>query len=190
MAEKDDKIWKKFLRNQWKLIAFMIVVCIVAAIGAVYVFLWFVEDAQLTGLVPTTLASWSMGFLITFFVNLLIWEVLFIVIPLIIVAILVWQLWWNKIPDKERKEYKHAHLPFGKRSKRTDSSGGISFLVFVFFALKVWMDGNWGVPFATWKLDYLVYSYLWAIIVVVGIFGIPILIGGTWWLYYQLTKKA
>jgi hypothetical protein len=188
MAEKSDKTWKKFLSNHWKMVAFIIVACIIAAVGAVYVFLWLVEEAQVTGLVPTTLGSWSMGFIITFLLHLLFWEILFIGIPMIIVAILVWQLWWNKIPEKEKKEYKKAHLPFGERSKKTDSSGGISFLFFVFFAIKVWLDGNWGKPFGTWDLDYLVYTYLWGIIVVLIIFGIPILLGGTWWLRHQMKK--
>jgi hypothetical protein len=186
-SENGDKIWKKFLRNHWRLCVLFIVVAALAIIGAIYVFLWFVGDAQLTGLVPASLGSWSMGYLVTFLLNLLFWEVIFVGIPVIIAIVLIYSLGWKKIPDEERKEYRRAHL-FGKHNRRSEGGEGISFLIFIVFIIKVYLDGNWGVPFATWKFDYLVYSWLWALIWVLVIFGIPILIGGTWWLRHEMKK--
>jgi len=122
-----------------------------------------------------------------FRLHLIFWEFIFIGIPVIIAAVAVWQLWWKKLPDKERKEYRRGHL-FGKRSRRSDGGGGISLLVNIGFIIKVYIDGNWDVPFARWTFDYLVYSYLWVIIVILIIFGIPIAIGGTWWLRREMSK--
>jgi hypothetical protein len=186
-SEIDEKIWKKFLRKHWKMLIVFIVGAILAAIGAIYVFLWLVGEAQLTGLVPATLGLWSMGHSITFLLHLFFWEFIYIGIPVIIAAAATYLLWWKKLPDKERKEYRRGHL-FGKRSRRSDTSGGISFLVFIVFCIKVYLDGNWGVPFATWEFDYLVYSCLWAFIWVLIIFGIPILIGGSWWIRHEMKK--
>ena len=58
-SENSEKIWKKFLRRHWKMLVFFVVAAALAIIGAIYVFLWFVGEAQVTGLVPTTLNLWS-----------------------------------------------------------------------------------------------------------------------------------
>ena len=187
MEENDNNIWKKFLRKHWKMLVLFVVGAILASIGAILVYLWFVGDAQLTGLVPATLGLWSMGHLVTFLLHLIFWEVLFIGIPVILAAVVVIFLWWKKLPYEERKEYRRGHL-FGKRSRKTDGGGGISFLVFIAFCIKVFIDGNWNVPFATWTFDYLVYSYLWVLLWVLIIFGIPMAIGGIWWIRHEMKK--
>ena len=181
MSEESDKIWKKFLSRHWSMFVLFIVGVVLAGIGAVLVFLWFVGEAQLTNLVPTTLNLWTMGYVITFLLHLLFWEILFIGIPVILAVIAIYILWWKRLPDKERQEYKSKHL-FGKRSNRSDGGSAISFLINIFFIIKVYLDGNWDVAFADWTFDYLIYSYLWALIWVLIIFGIPIVLGIIWWI--------
>jgi drug/metabolite transporter superfamily protein YnfA len=187
-SEPDEKIWKKFLRTHWKMLVLFVVAAILAIAGAILVFLWFVGDAQVTSLVPATVGLWTIGYLVTFLLHLIFWEVLFIGIPVIITVAAIYFLWWKKIPDEERKEYRRRHL-FGKSSRRTDGGGAISLLVNIVFIIKVYLDGNWNVPFATWTFDYLVYSYLWALLWILIIFGIPILLGGTWWIRHEMKKK-
>ena len=187
-SEPDEKIWKKFLRKHWKMLVLFVGAAILAIAGAILVFLWFVGDAQVTSLVPATVGLWTIGYLVTFLLHLIFWEVLFIGIPVIITVAALYFLWWKKIPDEERKEYRRRHL-FGKSSRRTDGGGAISLLVNIVFIIKVYLDGNWNVPFATWTFDYLVYSYLWALLWILIIFGIPILLGGTWWIGREMKKK-
>jgi hypothetical protein len=188
-SEQNEKIWKKFIKKQWKMLALCITVAIVAVISAILVFLWFVGDAQATSLVPVTLNLWTMGYLVTFLLYLIFWEVLFIGIPVIIIVVAIYFLWWKRILGEERNEYRRGHL-FGKRSKSRDGGGAITFLVNIGFIIKVYLDGNWNVPFATWTFDYLVYSYLWVIIWMVIIFGIPIVIGGSLWLRHEMKKTT
>ena len=171
------------------MLVLFIIAAIIAAISAVLVFLWFVGDAQATGLVPGTLHLWTMGYLVTFLLHLLFWEVIFIGIPVLVAIAAIYFLWWKKLPAEERKEYRHGHL-FGKRSRGRDGGGAITFLVNIGFIIKVYLDGNWNVPFATWKFDYLVYSYLWVIIWMVIIFGIPLVIGLVWWLHRNMEKTT
>ena len=187
--ENCEKIWNKFLRKHWKMLIIFVIGAILAFIGVILVYLWFVGDAQATGMVPETLGLWSMGYFVTFLLNLIAREVLFIGVPVIIAAALTYFIWWKKLPSEERKEYRDRHL-FGKRSHKTDGGEGISFLVSIVFCIKVYLDGNWDVPFATWKFDYLVYSCLWAFIWVLIIFGIPIAIGGIWWLHREMKKES
>jgi len=178
------QIWKKFLRKHWNMLVLFVVGAILASTGAVLVFLWFLGDAQLTGLVPTTLDLWTMEYFVTFLLHVIFWEVLFIGVPVILAAVAGW-LWWKKLPDEEKKEY---HF-FGTRSRATSGGGAIELLVFIAFCIKVFTDGNWNVAFATWTFDYLVYSYLSASFWVLIIFGIPIVLGVIWWIRHEMKKK-
>jgi hypothetical protein len=183
--EKGSKSWKVFLRKHLNMLAVFLVGAILASIGAILVYLWVVGEAQLTGLVPTTLGQWTMGYLVTFILHLLFWEVLLVGIPVIIAAIAGW-LWWRRLPSEEKKEY---HF-FGTRSRATSGGGGsISPLIFIAFCIKVFTDGNWNVAFEDWTFDYLVYSCLTALVWVLIVFGIPMVVGALWWIRREMKKE-
>jgi hypothetical protein len=183
-SENGSEGWKKFLRKHLNMVALFVVAVILASVGAIYVYLWFVGDAQSTGLVPATLGLWTMGDLVTFILYAIFWELVFIGVPAIIGAVAGWQ-WWKRLPSDEKKEY---HF-FGKRSRTTSGGGGISALFFIAFCIKVFIDGNWNVAFATWTLDYVVYSMLTILVWGLVIFGIPIAIGVIWWIRHEMEKK-
>jgi len=176
----DPGIWKKFLGRHWRMAVIAVIGIILAMAGAVLVYLWFVGEAQSSGLVPETLDLWTMGYLITFILNLIFWELLLIGIP-VVIAVLTAYVVWKKLPAEEREEYRRRKL-FKSKSKSRDFGNGFSFLINIGFIVKVYLDGNWDSPFATWSFDYLVYSYLVVLMVIVAIFGIPAVIGATWWL--------
>ena len=188
MAETGEKIWKKFLRRHWNMFMLFVAAATIAIIAAIFVFVWFVDHAQATGLVPSALRSWSMRYVVDFLLHLIFWELVLIGIPVIIFIAAVYHLWWKKLPKAERKEYKEKKL-FGKRTRKTDGGEAISFLVTIFFVIKIWLDGNWNTPFASWDLDYLVYSWLTALMWVMIIIGIPILIGVIWWLNKEMKRS-
>lgn len=188
MKDNEEKIWMKFMRKRWKAFAMCVATVIAAIIGIILVFLWFVGHAQSTGLVPALLGSWSMGYFITFLLHLIFWELVLVGIPVIVVIAAIYHLWWKKLPSDERKEYKRKKL-FGKRTRKTDAGEGFSFLIFIVFVIKIWLDGNWNMSFENWTFDYLVYSWLTALVWILIIIGIPILIGALWWLNKEMKKK-
>jgi hypothetical protein len=178
------EIWRKFLRMHWKMLALVAVGVILLLIDAILVFVWFVGNAQSTGLVPTTLDLWTMGNVVTFLIELILWEALFVGAPAIIAGIAGWQ-WWKKLPSEEKSEY---HL-FGKGSRATSGGGGgISLLIFIVFCIKVYTDGNWNVAIATWTFNYLAYTWLTALIWVLIILGIPASLALLWWLNREMKK--
>ena len=189
-SEKGSEIWKIFLRRHWKLIVSFIVGAVLVSICAVIVYLWFVGYAQSSGLVPATLDLWTMGYIVTYILHVIFWEILFIGIPVIIAAVLIYFLWWKRLPAEEKEEYRRGRFFFGTRSRATSGGGGgISGLILIAFCILVFTDGNWDVAFAAWTLDYVVYTCLWALIWVLIIFGIPIAIGVTWWIRHEMKKK-
>jgi hypothetical protein len=183
-SENGSEGWKKFLRKHWNMAALFAAAAVLASVGAIYVFLWFVSNAQSTRMVPMALGQWTMGNLVTFILYAIFWELLLIGVPVALAAVAGW-LWWRTLPSEEKNEY---HF-FGKRSRTTSGGGGISLLFFVAFCIKVFVDGNWNVAFATWTLDYVVYSMLWILIWILIIFGIPVAIGVIWWIRHEMKKK-
>jgi hypothetical protein len=183
-SENGNKGWKAFLRKHWKIAALFVVGAVLALVASVLVFLWFVGDAQSTGMVPMTLRFWTMSNLVTFILHLIFWELVLIGIPVGIAAVGGWQ-WWKRLPDEEKKEY---HF-FSSRSRTTGGSGGISILFFIAFCIKVFIDGNWNVAISSWSLDYVVESMISILIWVAIIFGIPAAIGVILWINYSMKKK-
>jgi hypothetical protein len=179
-----SSVGQKFVRKHWKLVAVAIAAGILAVIGAVYVFLWFVANAQSTGLVPAALGLWSMGNMLSFVLHAVFWELILIGVPVAIGAILGWQ-WWKRLPDEEKKMY---HF-FGKRSRSRGAGGAVSPLLFIAFALKVYVDGNWNVAVSSWTLDYVVGSMVTILVWIAVILVVPAAIGLIWWLSHGMNKK-
>jgi hypothetical protein len=174
---------KKFLSRHWSMIAVFVAAGILAFIGAVYIFVWFAGNAQSTGLVPSTLDFWSMGNLVSFILYAIFWELLLIGIPVAVGAILCWQ-WWKRLPDEEKREY---HF-FGKGSRSSRAGGAVSPLLFIAFAIKVYVDGNWNAAISSYTLNYVVGSMITILVWIVAIFAIPAVIGVIWWIRHEMKK--
>jgi hypothetical protein len=182
--ENDSNEWKKFLKKRWNMLLCWIIAAVFALVGGILVFLWFVGDAQSINMVPVTLGQWTMGHVVTFILHLIFWELVIIGIPVAIAAIAGW-LWWKKIPEEERKGYRF----FDKPSRSQNGGGGISFLFFIAFCIKVYVDGNWNLAFASWTLDYVVDSMITILVWSAIIFGIPAIVIGLIWLGRQMKKE-
>lgn len=178
----DGSEWKGFIRKHRNMVAIFAAAGLLVAIGAVYVFVWFVSDAQSSGLVPSLLGSWSIGNLVAFIVNLIFWELLIIGIPVVVAVVFVWR-WWMRLPGEERGgRYFHG------RARTSRGSGGFSLLFFIAFCIKVYADGNWNAPIASFTLNYIVSSMLLILALVAIIFGVPAAVFGVWWVRREMKK--
>ena len=165
---------KKFLTRHWEMTLLMIVVIAGAAILAIFVFLGIVADAQATGLVPVALGQWTVGYFIIFILNVILWELVFVGSWVIPIVLIIYYLWYKKLPYKERKEYEGKH-----RRKSSEKCSGISFFVGVIWLIIVWIDGKWNLAFQEWTFNDWVYSWLAAwlwVLLVVGILGLMFII--------------
>ena len=174
--------WKGFMRKHWTMVAVFVAAGILAFVGAVYVFWWFAGNAQSTGLVPRTLNLWTMANLVNFILNTIFWELLLIGIPVIVAGFLGWRLWWKRIPVDERRRYRL----FRKRSRTSRGGGGGGLLFFIAFCIKVYADGNWNLPIATFTLNYVVDSIIFILALTVVIIGVPAAIAGVWWIRREM----
>jgi hypothetical protein len=179
---KTESDWALFVKKHKAAFAIFVTAAILAVAGAIYVFVWFVGNAQAIELVPADLGLWSMGHIVTFLLHAIFWELVLIGIPVAVGAVIAWQ-WWKHLPDKN--EYNLS----GKPNKSNGAGGAFGPLLFIAFAIKVFIDGNWGVPIASWTVDYVVGSMVTIVLWIAAIFAIPAIIGVVWWIHHETTKK-
>ncbi len=188
--EHPEEKWKKFLKKHWQISLLIAAGIVCAVIGAIYVFLWRTTGSEAILKYPQTLDMWTMGYIITLILDVILYEFLIIGLPVIAGAILIYFLWWNKLPAEQKQEYAKPPKQPGsqKRVSRGRGSGIFSFLIMITWLIIIAVDGNWNTPFELWNYTYLIYSALSACLWDLLIFGIPVAIFLIWWLTCELKK--
>ncbi|MFW9913566.1 MAG: hypothetical protein ACFFEU_13900, partial [Candidatus Thorarchaeota archaeon] len=57
---------KRFLKRHWRMTIVFAIIFAVAIAVAILVFIWFIDTAQATGLLPSVLGEFTVGYFITF----------------------------------------------------------------------------------------------------------------------------
>ena len=153
-------------------------VCIAAAVVVAFlVFLWVVNEAAL--IMPVSLGDWTIGYLITFILHMIFWELLLVAtwgIPL--AAVLYWQ--FSKLPDAD------LWKPKGGRREGGEAFG---FLIGIAWLIMIYIDGRWNQTFQVWTFTEWIYSWLTALGWILMIFAIPAVIILILWLVNREMKK-
>ncbi|MHA1263714.1 MAG: hypothetical protein ACTSRS_00610 [Candidatus Helarchaeota archaeon] len=192
---QEEEIWIKFLRRHWRAVIIFLCAASIAAIDGLFVFLWYKDVAQATGVVPPITAgldNWTIGYIFTFIINVIVWELLFVGVPVATVAIVVVLHWWKKLPEEEREEYQREPKKRTPRSGITAGSAGgtVWGLTVLAWLIIVYVDGMWNVTFSNWTLNYLIYSSLTAFFWVLLVAGVPVSIFFIWWLRREIQKPT
>ena len=124
-----------------------------------------------------------------FSITLIIWELIFVAIWLIPVVIVIFILWYRKLPEEERKEYGMSPKR-GTDPRRTEGSGFFSFLATVIWLLIVWFQGRWTLAFQAWTFNDWIYTWLTAFLWICLLIGIPVILFLIWWVYISTKEES
>jgi hypothetical protein len=188
--------WKYSLKKHWKVYALFIVGCIVAFIGCILVLMWFMGYQAIGGNGTWNIGLWSIKSFIGFMLRLIVWEILFIGIPVIAVVAVAWALWFKKLPTEEQERHKfwfrageHKDKVGRNQNRRTGGGFGVlNVFVFIAFLIILAIDGTFNTPIGSLPYSYFVYAWLWGLLWVGIIAGIPLTIGAIWWLHRELKE--
>jgi len=182
MSAEIGSNWKQFVAGHWRIVALFAVAALLVLVGSIYVFVWFVNNAQSSGLLPSSLGLWSMGNIVTLVLHAIFWELLLIGIPVAVLGVIGWR-WWVKLGAEKWSGYH-----WGKRTRNTGGGGGGGLFFFILFSIKVYADGNWNAPISTFTVNYVVGSLILILGLLAVIVGIPLTIFGTWWIRREMKK--
>ncbi len=168
--------WKAFVRRHWRFVLAAVGGIAAGAAAALAVFLWVVANTQANGLVPSRLGDWSVGSIVTFLLNLILWELLLVASWVIPIAAAAFLLWYKRLPAEERRGMEGTP----RRGRAAGGGGGISFFVALVWLLIVWGDGRWNLALRDWTFNELVDSWIAAALVVLLVAGVPALIYLVW----------
>jgi len=176
--EYDDIPWG-LLRKYWKFLAFFVIVGVVAFIGAIFVFFWYVGTSAVGGQGTWTIDQFSIGNIVRWVIFLILFELAIIGIPTAVILGGVAFWWWRNLPQEEKDQFRSR-----KTRRRDYGGGGFSFFVAIIFLILVFIHGNWNTPLGALSYSYLVFTWLWACIISI----IPFAIAAVVWFSYKMIQ--
>jgi hypothetical protein len=191
MSELDER-WKKFLKKHWEVVLAIGIGIIGAIIGGILVFLWRVGAAPAALGVPANIGDWTIGYTVTFILNVIWYEFLLVGLPVIAAIIVIVFVWWNQLPEEEKEELKEEPKKSRPRRAMTGASGGGIFglLYQLTWLIVIWSRGYWNTAFSAWGFSAFVNTMLWALIWDLIIFGIPIAIIVILWVRHEVMEES
>jgi branched-subunit amino acid ABC-type transport system permease component len=163
--------WKKKINEHWKVFIVIIIAGICVAIGVILVLIWFVETSDIGLQGTATFDQWSLAWVVGFIIILILWELLFVGIPVGLFFGVGGYLWWRKLPEEEKQEFKGREKDAKRHRKK--NMGGFSFFMFIAYCVYIAIEGNFFTPFGNLPYSYWLYAYLWTIMWLLIIVGIP-----------------
>ncbi len=179
-----EKGWKKFVKKHWKITLVVVAGLITAFVWAIFVFLWRATGAVAAERYPLTLDLWTVGYLWALFWDLILWEFLLVILPVLVAAIVIFAVWWNKLPAEEKQEYSRKNEDKSQHKKKSLDKGSSVFscLITITLLILINVNGYWNVPFGAWTFAFLINTLVSAFLWDLTIIGVPGAIALVWWL--------
>lgn len=169
----DEKFWKSKIRKHWKEFLVLIIAGIVACIGVILVVFWFVLTSPIGGNGLWTFNQWTLMHLVCFMILLILWILLFVGVPAGLFFGLGGYLWWRRLPDEEKQEFKARTKKETHRARNWGGGGGGGLFMFIAFCIFVAVDGFYDTQFAFLEYSYFVRAWFLTLMWILIYFGTP-----------------
>lgn len=185
----DKTFWKGWVRKHKNTLIAMIIGGICAFIGILLVLIWVIEANPFVDPRTGTFNSWTLNYVVGFIILIIIWELLFVGVPAGLFFGVGGYLYWSKLPEEEKQEYKEREKKEKQhRKEKVGGGGGFPLFMFIAYCIYIAVDGNYNTQFGLKPYTYWLYSYMlafmWISIVFGGLAGIICLI-----LYFTKWRK-
>jgi MFS family permease len=168
---KEPEFWKNKIKEHRNAFIVVIIAGICAAIGAILVFIWFIETSDIGLRGTATFDQWSLAWIWGFMILLILWELLFVGVPVGLFFGVGGYIWWKRLPDEEKQEIKERRKE--EKKHRTRNAGGFGFFMFIAYTVYIAVKGQLFTPFGNHPYSYWLYAYLWTIAWMLIVLGIP-----------------
>ena len=170
----DEQFWKDFIKKHDTTFIVLIVAGVCAIVGAFLVVFWFIEMSPLGGQGTWTFNDWTLNYVVGFMILIMLSELLFVGVPAGLFFGVGGYLWWRKLPEEEKKEFKDREKKGTHRKKDYGGGGGFSFFMFIAYCIYIAVDGNYNAAFGSRSYSYWILSWFYTMIWIFLVFGIPV----------------
>ena len=172
--EKDQEIssaqfWREAIKNHWKVMVLAVAAIVALAVIAVWVVFWHIQTSPIGDYGKATFNEWSLDWTVRFLIILILWELLFVGLPGGLIFGLGGYLWWKKLPLEEKSMFKKQE----DKNHKKKGAGGFGIVLFIFYCIYIAIDGNYYAPFGSQPYSYWIYSYIFMLLWLLTIAGIP-----------------
>jgi len=169
----DEQFWKKKIKEHMRLFIVIIIAGACIFTGALLVLFWFIQTSPIGLQGTATFDQWNLDWIVGFYILLILWELLFVGIPTGLFFGVGGYIWWNRLPDEERQEFKAREKKKTHVKRNTGGGGGFSFFMFIAYCLYMGIQGNYYAEFGSQPYSYWVYSWFLTLMWIFIILGIP-----------------
>jgi len=170
----DEKFWGSKIRQHWKEFIIVIIAGIVACIGVILVVFWFILTSPIGQYGTWTFNQWTLMHVVCFAILLILWELLFVGVPTGLFFGLGGYIWWRRLPDEEKQEFKARTKKETHKARNWGGGGGFGFFMFIAFCIYVAVDGYYDTPFALLEYSYFIRACFLTVMWIVIYFGVPV----------------
>ena len=172
----DEQFWKKKIKEHMPLFILMIIAGACVFTGALLVIIWFIESSPIGNYGDALIGAWSLNWIVGFYILIILWELLFVGLPAGLFFGVGGYIWWNRLPDEEKQEFKAREKKNKHRKRNAGGSGGGGFLMFIAYCIYMGGQGNYYAPFSSQPYSYWVYGMFYTLLWIFIIIGIPVCI--------------
>ncbi len=172
----DEQFWKKKIKEHIPLLIVVIIAVVFAFIGALVVIIWFIETSPIGAQGTALIGDWSLDWIVGFYILVILFELLFVGIPAGLFFGVGGYIWWKRLPDEEKAEFKAREKKNKHRKRNTGGSGGGGLFMFIAYAIYMGTQGNYYTPFGNLPYSYWIYGMFYTLMWIAIIIGIPICI--------------
>ena len=178
----DELYWKKTIKNHLTAFIVAIIAGVFVVIGGILVLFWFINTSPIGLQGQATFDQWRLDWVVGFMILLILWELLFVGISTGVFFGVGVYIYWSRLPEEERQEYKAREKKNKHRKRNAGGGGGFSFFVFIAYCIYMGIQQSaaygsmYLAPFGSQPYSYWVYSWFLTIMWIFIIFGVPICI--------------
>ncbi|TKJ21349.1 MAG: hypothetical protein CEE42_13890 [Promethearchaeota archaeon Loki_b31] len=172
----DELFWKQKIKKHLTTFIVIIIAGICIVTGAILVLFWFIQTSPIGLQGTATFNQWSLDWIVGFYILVILWELLFVGIPTGLFFGVGGYIWWNRLPDEEKQEFKARDKKKTHTKRNAGGGGGFSFFMFIAYCIYMGIQGNYYAEFGSQPYSYWVYSWFLTIMWILIVFGVPICI--------------
>jgi len=177
MSEKeylsDEAFWKNKIREHKNTFIVLIIAAVCLFIGILLVLFWVIEENPFVDPRSGTFNDWTLNYVVGFIIIIILWELLFIGVPAGLFFGVGGYLWWHKLPEEEKRQFKDRQKKETHRKKDYGGGGGFGFIMFIAYCIYIAVDGNYNATFGSEPFTYWIYSWFLTLMWIVIVLGIP-----------------